>query len=127
MDWSIILDYLLKGLGSAAATLIITLGTILFTKLKTKIGEARLNSFIENAVKAAEQLFPNLGQKTGTEKYNYVLNLIKSKYPKLSDSYLKPLIEGAVYTLSEQVRQIAKAKVEEESQTTTETKSLSSF
>ena len=108
MDWNIVLDYALKALGSLAATLIITLASIIFAKLKTKISEARLNAFIDRCVKAAEQLFPNLGKKTGPEKYKYVLDLVKAKYPKLDDTYLKPLIEGAVYAVSEQTKQIAK-------------------
>ena len=69
IDWSIVLDYMLKIIGSAAGTIIITLSTILFTKLKNKIGEAKLSAFIEKAVQAAEQMFPNLGKKTGKEKY----------------------------------------------------------
>lgn len=110
MDWSIVLDYALKALGSLAATVIITFGSILFAKLKSKIGEARLNAFIDRCVKAAEQMFPNLGKKTGKEKYEYVLSCVKAKYPKLPDEYLKPLIEGAVYAVSEQVKQIANAE-----------------
>ena len=40
------------------------------------------------------------------EKYEYVLGLVKAKYPKLSDEYLKALIEGSVYSVSEQVKLI---------------------
>ena len=87
MDWSIFLDYLFKGLGSLAATLLIGFGTVLFTKLKNKIGEAKLNTYIDRCVRAAEQLFPNLGNKTGEQKFEYVLNLVKEKYPKLSNDY----------------------------------------
>lgn len=109
MDWNLILNYGLKILGSAAATLVITLGSILFAKLKTKIGESRLNTFIEKAVKAAEQLYPNLGTKTGQEKYEYVLNQVLAKFPSVTNNEnLKALIEGAVYSVSEQVKQIAK-------------------
>lgn len=108
MDWALFLDYLFKALGSLAATLIVTFGTVLFTKLKNKIGEAKLNTYIDRCVRAAEQLFPNLGNKTGKEKYEYVLNLVKEKYPKLSNDYLKALIEGAVFAVSEEVKQIAK-------------------
>ena len=107
MDWSLFLDYLLKALGSLAASTIIALGSVLFAKLKNKIGEARLNTYIDRCVRAAEQLFPNLGQKTGKEKYEYVLGLVKEKYPKLSNEYLKALIEGAVFSVSEQVKQIS--------------------
>ena len=69
MDWNVVLSYLLKGLGSALATILITYASILFAKLKSKIGEAKLNAYIDKCVKAAEQLFPNLGNKTGKEKY----------------------------------------------------------
>ena len=110
MDWNLILNYILKISGSVAATLIITLGSVLFAKLKAKIGEARLNAFIDKTVRAAEQMFPNLGQKTGKEKYEYVLNQVLAKFPNLTnDEHLKNLIEGAVFAVSEEVRQIAKA------------------
>ena len=109
MDVSIFLDYLMKGLGSALATLLITFATILFTKLKTKIGEARVNNFIKQVVQAAEQLYPNNGQKMGAIKYEFVLEEVVKKFPKLKDSpQLKSLIEGAVYTVSQQVKLIAK-------------------
>ena len=111
MDWGLFLDYLLKALGSLGASIIIALASILFAKLKAKIGEAKLNTYIDRCVKAAEQLFPNLGQKTGKEKYEYVLGLVKEKYPKLTNEYLKPLIEGAVFTVSEEIRQIAEAAI----------------
>lgn len=113
MDWSTILDYALKIAGTALGTVLITLASILFAKLKTKIGEARLNTFIEKVVKAAEQQFPNLGKKTGPEKFAYVMQVVKEKYPKLDEGYLKPLIEGAVYAVSEQVKQIAKEEKKE--------------
>ena len=63
MDWDLILSYLLKGAGSLLAGLIITYTSILFTKLKNKIGESKLNLFIEKCVAAAEQMFPNMGSK----------------------------------------------------------------
>ena len=113
MDWSTILDYALKIAGTALGTVLITLASILFAKLKTKIGEAKLNLFIEKVVKAAEQQFPNLGKKTGPEKFAYVMQVVKEKYPKLDEGYLKPLIEGAVYAVSEQVKQIAKEEKKE--------------
>lgn len=123
MDWSLVLEYLFKGLGSAAATLIITFGSILFAKLKTKIGESRLNAFIDKTVKAAEQMFPNLGQKTGKQKYEYVVAQVLAKFPKLENNdYLKNLIEGAVYTVSEQVKQVADAKANSDA-----SQSLTSF
>lgn len=109
MDTSIFLDYLMKGLGSASATLLITFATILFTKLKGKITDVRINNFIKQVVQAAEQLYPNNGQKMGTVKYNYVWNEVVAKFPKMKDNpHLKSLIEGAVYTVSEQIRLIAK-------------------
>lgn len=113
MDWSVVLDYALKIAGTAAGTILITLGSILFAKLKNKIGEAKLNAYIDKVVKAAEQLYPNLGKKTGPEKFAYVMEAVKEKYPKLDEGYLKPLIEGAVYAVSEQVKQIAKEEKKE--------------
>lgn len=114
LDWNAILNYGLKILGYAIGTVIITLGSILFTKLKNKIGEARLSAFIDKCVKAAEQQFPNLGKKMGKEKYQYVLQCVQKKYSKLTDNeYLKTLIEAAVYKVSKEVELIAKAQKEE--------------
>lgn len=114
MDWSIILDYALKIAGTALGTVLITLGSILFAKLKNKIDEARLNTFIDRVVRAAEQQFPNLGKKTGPEKFAYVMEVVKAKYPKLDEGYLKPLIEGAVFGVSEELKQLEKANKEKE-------------
>lgn len=109
MDWSIILDYGVKILGAVIASLIITFGSILFAKLKAKMQDKRVNMFITNAVRAAEQLYPNFGKKTGKEKYEYVLNEVLTKFPSMTDNpHLKTLIESAVYAVSEQVKQIAK-------------------
>ncbi len=135
MDWSSVLDIVLKAVGSIGASIIVTLAGILFAKLRTKIKESRINSYIKEAVQAAEQLYPNQGTKTGTEKYKYVVTQVLNKFPELTDNeYLKSLIEGAVYTLSEQVKQIAKEQKKEEATTaqiTTTTnnqnKTLSSF
>ena len=122
MDWNVALDILMKALGSALATVIITFASILFAKLKTKIGEARLNTYIDRCVKAAEQIFPNLGTKTGPEKLEYVKEMVIKKFPKLSDSpYLNALIEGAVYAVSQQQKQL------QENKNTTTTTSLKSF
>lgn len=119
MDWSILLDYLLKIMGSALAGVIITLASILFAKLKAKINDTRVTNYINQLVQSAEQLYPNLGTKTGEIKYQYVLDLVLKKFPKLENNeHLKALIEGAVYTLSEQINQIAKAQKETTSVTT---------
>lgn len=108
MDLNLFLDYLFKGLGSLAATVIITLASILFTKLKNKIKESKLNTFIEKSVKAAEQLFPNKGTKTGTQKFEYVVQQVLNKYPKLQNNdNLKNLIEGAVYSVSQYEKNVA--------------------
>lgn len=122
MDWSTILDYLLKIIGSIGASVIITLAGVLFAKLKTKIKESRINSYIKEAVQAAEQLYPNQGKKMGKEKYAYVVQQVLAKFPNLTDNeYLKSLIEGAVYTLSEQVKQIAKEQSSAKSTTSSAT------
>lgn len=126
MDWSLILGYGVKILGAAIASLIITFGSILFAKLKAKIKEGRVNSFITTAVKAAEQLYPNYGKKTGKEKYEYVLNEVLAKFPDMTDNkHLKTLIEGAVYGVSEQVKQIAKEQGIEVSTNKTDTLKVS--
>ena len=82
-----------------------TYTTILFTKLKRKIMEGRVIQYIEQAVKAAEQLYPNTGIKRGTEKYEYVVNLVLAKFKWLKDeAYLKSLIESAVFELTERLK-----------------------
>ena len=109
MDWGYILEIVIKVLGSAAAALIIALGSILFNKLKSKIQDSKIMNYVKEAVKAAEQLYPNQGKKMGKEKYAYVVQQVLAKFPTLTDNeYLKSLIEGAVYTVSQQVKQIAK-------------------
>lgn len=109
MDWNLILEIALKALGSVLATVLIALLSVLFTKLKNKIKEARIISFIKETVKAAEQLYPNNGKKMGKEKYAYVVNQVLYKFPNLVENdYLKNLIEGAVFTVSEMVKQAAK-------------------
>lgn len=108
LDWNEILNGVLKGLGVALGTLLVTFASILFAKLKSKINEVKLTNFIQQAVQAAEQLYPNLGTKTGPEKYQYVLDQVLAKFPNMTNNqYLKTLIEGAVYTVSEQVKQIS--------------------
>lgn len=106
IEWSIVLEYILKILGSVVATLIITYATLLFNKLKAKIGEARVNKYLEILVQAAEQIFPNLGKKTGPEKFEYVKECIINKFPKLkNDPNLNALIEGAVFSVSQKLKQ----------------------
>lgn len=107
------LGYLFKALGSTLAGLLITFASILFAKLKAKIGESKLNAFIDKTVKAAEQLFPNKGTKTGKIKFDYVVQQVLTKYPKLENNdYLKNLIEGAVYAVSQHEKNVAKEQAE---------------
>lgn len=108
MDWGVVLDYIVKIAGSGAATLAITFGSILFAKLKAKIKDTRITNYITQAVQAAEQIYPNTGTKMGREKYAYVVQQVLAKFPELTDNaYLKSLIEGAVYTVSQKVKQVA--------------------
>ena len=128
MDWSLILDYVLKILGSIGASIIITLSGILFAKLRSKIQDSKVANYVKEAVKAAEQLYPNTGKKMGKEKYQYVVTQVLNKFPNLTDNeYLKSLIEGAVYTLSEQVKQIAKEQTSNNNTASKTISSLSSF
>lgn len=127
MDWSLILSYILKIAGSAAATLITTFATILFAKLKNKLNDARVSAYVHKVVRAAEQLYPNEGTKTGPQKYQYVVDQVLAKFPKMTDNeYLRSLIEGAVYSISNEVSSVtgepSGITVEK-----TEPKSLSSF
>lgn len=126
MDWNLILNYVLKIVGSVGASLIVTYASILFAKLKTKIQDAKVTAYVKQAVQAAEQMFPNEGKKMGKEKYAYVVEQTLTKFPNLTENeYLKSLIEGAVYTVSQQVKQIANATVQAEQ--TTQAPTLSSF
>lgn len=125
MDWNTILTYILKIAGSAAATLITTFATILFAKLKNKLNDARVSAYINKVVRAAEQLYPNKGTKTGTQKYQYVVDQVLAKFPKMTNNeYLKSLIEGAVYSLSNETSALTG---EASTINTTENKTLSSF
>ena len=105
MDWSYILEIVLKAVGSVGAAVITGLAGWLFTKLSGKIKDARIKSFVDQAVKAAEQLYPNLGAKTGPEKLKYVTDLVKQKWPKLDNAYVDAIIEGAVYALNHQLEE----------------------
>lgn len=125
MDWNTILTYILKIAGSAAATLITTFATILFAKLKNKIHDAHVSAYINKVVRAAEQLYPNKGTKTGKQKYQYVVDQVLAKFPKMTNNeYLKSLIEGAVYSLSNETSALTG---ETSTINTTENKTLSSF
>lgn len=114
MDWSVILDIILKALGSAAATTVTALASILFAKLSGKIKDARINNYIKEAVRAAEQLYPNQGTKRGSEKFEYVTQLVLNKFPKLNNAYIKAMIEGAVYALNNQLDATKKETSKEE-------------
>lgn len=118
MDWAIIFDYLWKALASLASAVIISLSTTIFKKVLEKFGEAKVKRFISTCVKAAEQLFPNKGTKTGTTKFNYVLEQLTKKYPKIitndTTDTIKALIESEVFKVSEQTKQIAKEQQKEE-------------
>lgn len=129
MDLNFFLSCLLKALGSLAATVVTTLASILFVKLKTKIKESRITAFIKETVQAAEQLYPNEGKKMGPEKYEYVVTTVLAKFPTLTDNeYLKNLIEGAVYALSAQTKQIAnEIKNKQEGNTSKNNTVISSF
>ncbi|WP_300924761.1 phage holin, LLH family [uncultured Clostridium sp.] len=123
MDWSIVLDYLLKIIGSIGATIITTLAGILFTKLSSKIKDSRISNYVKEVVKAAEQLYPNEGTKMGPEKYAYVVQEVIAKFPKLTNNaYLKSLIEGAVFALNNQLEEVTKKQIETTQSVTQENK-----
>lgn len=111
INWNEILNYGLKIIGIAAGTVITTYASILFTKLKTKLYESRIVSYVKEAVKAAEQLYPNQGKKMGKEKLTYVTEQVLNKFPKLTDNeYLRSIIEGAVFSVSEEIKLIQAEK-----------------
>lgn len=123
MDWQLFLNYLVKILGSALATVIITYSSILFAKLQGKIRDSKVNNYIAKVVRAAEQIFPNEGKKMGPEKYKYVVDQVLKKFKFLNDDeYLKSLIEGAVFAVSEEIKQI-----KESSKTNNTNNSITSF
>lgn len=100
MDFNEIMSGVYKALGAALGTIIVTYGTILLNKLKIKLQNITYLNYIRECVKAAEQLYPNLGTKTGEQKYQYVVDQVALKYPKLLENpALKTLIESAVYEI----------------------------
>lgn len=127
MDWSYILDIVLKAVGSIGASIIVALAGILFTKLRSKIQDSKISNYIKEAVRAAEQLYPNQGVKMGTEKYKYVVRQVLAKFPNLTDNeYLKSLIEGAVFALNKQLDEKTGSSTTTESTTTNTTSSNNS-
>lgn len=127
MDWSYILDIVLKTVGSIGASIIVALAGILFAKLRSKIQDSKISNYIKEAVRAAEQLYPNQGVKMGTEKYKYVVQQVLAKFPNLTDNeYLKSLIEGAVFALNKQLDEKTGSSTTTESTTTNTTSSNNS-
>ena len=127
MDWSYILDIVLKTVGSIGASIIVALAGILFAKLRSKIQDSKISNYIKEAVRAAEQLYPNQGVKMGTEKYKYVVQQVLAKFPNLTDNeYLKSLIEGAVFALNKQLDEKTDSSTTTESTTTNTTSSNNS-
>ena len=127
MDWSSVLDIVLKAVGSIGASIIVTLAGILFAKLRSKIQDSKISNYIKEAVRAAEQLYPNQGVKMGTEKYKYVVQQVLAKFPNLTDNeYLKSLIEGAVFALNKQLDEKTGSSTTTESTTTNTTSSNNS-
>ena len=125
MDWSYILDIVLKTVGSIGASIIVALAGILFAKLRSKIQDSKISNYIKEAVRAAEQLYPNQGVKMGTEKYKYVVQQVLAKFPNLTDNeYLKSLIEGAVFALNKQLDEKISSTTTTTESTTTNTTSL---
>ena len=105
MDWSIIISDVLKAVCAIGGSLIVIIIGIVAKKICAKLKETRLYDFIKEAVKAAEQLFPNVdGVQTGTEKYKYVVQQVLAHFSGLTDNeYLQALIEGAVYSLNNEL------------------------
>ena len=119
MDWSIVLDYLLKIVGSIAASVIVTLAGVLYAKLQSKIKDSKITAYIKECVKAAEKIYPNIGMKMGTTKYKYVLDCVMKKFPKVTDNdYLKSLIEGAVFALNNNLDLVEQKTTETVTETT---------
>jgi hypothetical protein len=60
----------------------------------TKTFDNEAERWVSRAVHAAEQMFP--GEGRGEEKYDWVMNFVKTLYPKLDAMRLRVLIEYAV-------------------------------
>lgn len=60
----------------------------------TKTFDNEAERWVSRAVQAAEQMFP--GEGRGEEKYDWVMNFVKTLYPKLDAMRLRVLIEYAV-------------------------------
>lgn len=100
-----LLRYLVSGLITVFSALITT---FLVPSLKNWISNLKndkLLSFIQNSVKAAEQIY---GSGTGSTKKDYVIDLVKTKFKKLglNDSELDTLIESAVYEVSGAIKTV---------------------
>lgn len=119
MDWAAICDIILKVVISVSTTTVTSLIGVIFGKLISKIKDTKIMNYVKQAVMSAEQLYPNQGVKRGTEKYNYVVECVLAKYPKLQNNvYLRSLIEGAVFALNNEIEKLKaeKAKVVQQEQ-----------
>ena len=104
-------DYILKISISICATLITSFIGTLFGKIIVKMKESKQVNYICTLVRAAEKKYPNLGAKTGKEKFQYVMEQIALKYPKLvSNEYTKNMVEAAVYTITNETKKEVKYK-----------------
>ena len=112
MDWAVICDIILKVVISVSTTAVTSLIGVVFGKLISKIKDTKIMNYVKQAVMSAEQLYPNQGVKRGTEKYNYVVECVLAKYPKLQNNvYLRSLIEGAVFALNNELEKIKDIKI----------------
>ena len=114
MDWAVICDIILKVVISVSTTAVTSLIGVVFGKLISKIKDTKIMNYVKQAVMSAEQLYPNQGVKRGTEKYEYVVQCVMSKFPKLANNtYLKSLIEGAVFALNNELEKVKDIKITE--------------
>lgn len=70
----------------------------------SNLKNTKLETFIKNAVNAAEQMY---GPGTGEEKKQYVIDLVKKAFKNIgvSDEVLDAMIESAVYSVSGAIKQ----------------------
>lgn len=78
--------------------------TVLVPYIKAKLGEAKLamiTDWVNRFVRAAEQLFPEIG--SGEVKKQYVIEGLSKLFPNLTEEQIEALIEDAVLALNADV------------------------
>lgn len=107
---SILIEYILPTVAALVASAISAMIIRVLVKLGTKIKDARIRALYEEWVKAAEQKYNAKGM--GAEKFKWVSELAKGKFPKATTSNIKANIEAATFSVSAMVKKALEYKTE---------------